>query len=60
MVAVTDRLSGLRRAGANVMKKNSFRRWKNNKEIGTAPLMCMVPMTSYYTGTECEDVFLDW
>ena len=38
---------------ANVMEKNSLRRWKNNEEIGTAPLMPKVQTTHCCIRTEC-------
>lgn len=37
---------------ANVMEKNSLRRWKNNEEIGTAPLMPKVQPTHCCIRTE--------
>lgn len=38
---------------ANVLEKNSLRRWQNNKEIGTAPLMPKVRATPGIRITEC-------
>ena len=38
---------------ANIMEKTSVRRWQNNAELGTAPLMPVVHWTRSYTRTEC-------
>lgn len=38
---------------ANVLEKNSLRRWQNNEEIGTAPLMPKVRATLEFPTDEC-------
>ena len=38
---------------ANVTQASSSRRWQNNKEIGTAPLMPKVQPPEYDTRTDC-------
>lgn len=38
---------------ANVMKEYSSRRWRNDEEIGTAPLMPMVKTFNRYAETAC-------
>ena len=37
---------------ANVTQASSSRRWQDNEEIGTAPLMPKVQTSEYYTGTD--------
>ena len=38
---------------ANVTQASSSRRWQNNEEIGTAPLMPKVQSSEYDTETDC-------
>ena len=38
---------------ANVLEETSSRRWQNDEEIGTAPLMPQVQLVDGYTGAEC-------
>lgn len=38
---------------ANIMVRNSLRRWQNNKEIGTAPLMPQVCTLNRFTRRFC-------